>query len=140
MTSVAFAVQARSMRVRGATQIRHARPARPGYTRGRHARPAARRATTWELRSFVGASAAIAVAFALALTYLAGSTGVASVSYDAQRLQAKRDELRRQNALLELDLARLDSPARIEAEAKRLGLVRIAFVPVVPADPLAARR
>lgn len=115
MTSVAFAVPRRSRRVRRAS-------------------------AEWELRSFVGASATIAVAFVLALAYLAGSTGVASVGYEAQRLQAQRDELRRQNTLLELELARLDSPARIEAEAKRLGLVRIAFVPVVPAVPLTARR
>jgi hypothetical protein len=93
-----------------------------------------------ELRSFVGASAAIAIAFVLALAYLAGSTGVASAGYEAQRLQAERDELRRQNALLELDLAKLDSPARIESEAKRLGLVRVAFIPVVPATALTARK
>ena len=96
------------------------------------------RASAFETRSFLGAAAAIAVAFALALAYLAGTTGVASGGYEAQRLQATRDELHRQNALLELELARLDSPARIEAEAKRLGLIRVAFVPVIPADPLTA--
>jgi hypothetical protein len=51
-----------------------------------------------------------------------------------------RDELRRQNALLEVESARLDSPARIEAEARRLGLVRAAAVPVVQAEPIAAKR
>ena len=135
MTQAAFAAPRRSIRVRraGAT---HRPRAKSGV---RHAR-AAVRATSWELRSFVGASAAIAVAFVLALAYLAGSTGVASVGYEAQRLQSQRDELRRQNSLLELELARLDSPARIEAQAKRLGLVRVAYIPVVPADPLTARR
>lgn len=92
------------------------------------------------MRSFLGASAAIVLAFALALAYLAGSTGVATAGYEAQRLQATRDELRRQNALLELELARLDSPARIEAEAKRLGLVRVPFIPVIHAEPLTARK
>lgn len=82
----------------------------------------------------------IAAAFLLALTYLTGSTAVASSGYEAQRLAAQRDELHRQNALLELELARLDAPGRIEAEAKRLGLVRLAFVPEMPADPLAALR
>jgi hypothetical protein len=101
---------------------------------------AAVRNATWEMRSFLGASAAIAVAFVLALAYLAGSTGVATAGYEAQRLQSPRDELRRQNALLEIELARLDAPARIEAEAKRLGLVRVAFIPVVKAEPLSARR
>ena len=95
---------------------------------------------TWELRSFAAASAAIAVAFVLALAYLAGSTGVATGGYEAQRLQAERDELRRQNALLELEVAKLDAPARIELAARSLGLVRLAYVPVVPAVPLAARR
>jgi hypothetical protein len=91
-------------------------------------------------RSFFGAAGAIAVAFVLALAYLAGTTGVASVGYEAQRLQSARDELRRQNALLELELARLDSPARIEAEARRLGLQRVAFIPRIAADLAAARR
>ena len=115
------------------------RSARPGNVARRRKR-AAIRSVTWEMRSFVGASGAILIAFVLALAYLAGSTGVASTGYDAQRLQAERDELRRQNTLLELELAKLDAPARIESEAKRLGLVRLAFIPVVPATPLTARK
>lgn len=94
----------------------------------------------WEIRSFGAASAAILVAFVLALMYLGSSTGVASLGYEAQRLQAERDEVRRQNALLDVQLATLASPARIEAEAQRLGLVHLSYIPVVPADPLAARR
>ena len=123
MTSAAFALSRQHVRV----------PAR-------RRTPSAVRASTWETRSFLGAAAAIAVAFALALAYLAGTTGVASVGYEAQRLQATRDELHRQNVLLEIELARLDSPARIEAEARRLGLIRVAFIPVISADPLTARR
>jgi hypothetical protein len=83
---------------------------------------------------------AIVLGFVLALAYLGSSTGVATVGYEAQRLQAERDELRRQNALLDVRLATLASPARIEADARRLGLVRVSFVPVLQADPLAARR
>ncbi len=123
MTALAFAVSRRHVRV-------------PARRRG----ASAARVATSDTRSFFAASGAIAIAFVLALAYLAGTTAVASVGYDAQRLQAQRDELRRQNTLLELDLAKLDSPARIEAEAKRLGLLHVAFVPVVVADPLAARR
>ena len=123
MTTVAFSLSRRQMRV----------PVeRPGGS--------AIRSSAFETRSFLGAAAAIAVAFSLALAYLAGATGVASVGYEAQRLQATRDELHRQNVLLEIELARLDSPARIEAEARRLGLIRVAFVPVISADPLTARR
>lgn len=122
MTSLALSASRRPMRVRSRRYAAHAGSA------------------TSEMRSFLGASAAIAVAFVLALAYLGGSTGVASTGYEAQRLQAQRDELRRQNALLDLELARLDSPGRIEAEAARLGLVRVHFIPVVPAAPLTARR
>lgn len=102
--------------------------------------PARRSEHAWELRSFGAASAAIVIAFALALIYLGSTTGVATHGYEAQRLAAQRDELRRQSALLDVELAALASPARIETQAKRLGLVRVAFVPVVPADPLTARR
>jgi hypothetical protein len=117
-----------------ARRVAHAR------TRSARRHTGAVASATWELRSFVGASAAIGLGFVLALAYLAGSTTVASGGYEAQRLQAQAGELRRQNALLELDLAKLDSPARIEADAKRLGLVRLAFVPVVEAGTLTARR
>ncbi len=146
MTALAFAVSRRASHAAYKLKSSPRRADRGAHRRGRA--PGARerlgreraRNESCELRSCVGASAAIAVAFVLALAYLAGSTGVASVGYEAQRLQGQRDELRRQNALLELELARLDAPARIEAEARRLGLVRVAYIPVVPADPLAARR
>lgn len=133
MISLALTGRRRAVRVPAKRHGAYRRPA------ARHA-PAAQRTATSETRSFLGAAAAIAVAFVLALTYLAGSTGVATTGYEAQRLQATRDELRRQNALLELEVAKLDSPARIEAEAKRLGLVRVPFIPVVQAEPLSARR
>jgi len=133
MTALAFAAPRRHVRVHTARPSR-----RPRHSPARHARRT--HVVTWELRSFAAASAAIAVAFVLALAYLAGSTGVATGGYEAQRLQAERDELRRQNALLELEVAKLDAPARIELAARSLGLVRLAYVPVVPAVPLAARR
>jgi len=123
MTTVAFTLSRQPIRV-------------PARRRG----SSAVRASTWETRSFLGAAAAIAAAFALALVYLAGTTGVASGGYEAQRLQSSRDELHRQNALLELELARLDSPARIEAEAKRIGLIRVSWIPVIPSDALTARK
>lgn len=141
MISLALTGSRRHTRVpaRRRTSARAAAATRPGTRDGRGAVPRARSERA-ETRSFVGASIAIAVAFALALTYLAGSTGVATAGYEAQRLQATRDELRRQNSLLELEVAKLDAPARIEAEAKRLGLVRVPFIPVVQAEPLTARR
>ncbi len=122
-----------------------AAPARRRWRpRPRHApvssRRAVARATTWEVRAFVAASSAICVVFVLVLLYLAQATAVASRGYDAQRLQRSLAELRRQNALLEVENARLDAPARIEAEAKRIGLVRLSTIRVVQAEPIAANR
>ncbi len=85
-------------------------------------------------------SALIVVGFLLVLLYLAQATAVSATGYEVQRLAAQRDELRRQNALLEIESARLDSPARIEAAAQRLGLVRAATIRVVAAEAIAATR
>ncbi|MBI3522077.1 MAG: hypothetical protein HY071_03120 [Chloroflexi bacterium] len=72
--------------------------------------------------------------------YLSQITGLSAGGYEMQRLQAERDELRRQAALADVQLARLDSPARIEAQVKRLGLVRVARVFVLSADALQAKK
>ncbi len=113
-----------------------ARPRRGhAVSRRRHAA-----GTTWEVRTFVAVSAAICAVFLLVVLYLSQATAVATRGYETQRLESVRDELRRQNALLEVESARLDSPARIEAEARRLGLVRAAAVLVVQAEPIAAKR
>ncbi|HZP95881.1 MAG TPA: hypothetical protein VFC31_06040 [Candidatus Limnocylindria bacterium] len=122
--------------------VRAAAPRRVVHPRPRHtprvSRPAAR--TAFEVRTFVGVSAAIAVAFLLAMLYLAQTTAVATLGYQAQHLQQVRDELRRQNALLEVEAARLDAPARIETEAAKIGLVRAAQIPVVQLEPITAKR
>ena len=78
--------------------------------------------------------------FLVVLLYLAQATAVSAASYEAQRLAAQRDELRRQNALLTIESARLDSPARVETEAQRLGLVRAATIRVVVTEAAAATR
>ncbi len=88
----------------------------------------------------MAASAAIALVFLLAMLYLSQATAVSTSGYEVQRLEAVRDELRRQNALLEVANARLDAPARIEAEAKKIGLVRVSTIPVVKVEPVAAKR
>ena len=114
----------------------HQRPLRGGH------RPAASRSrapASWEVRSFFVASLAIVVAFVLVLLYLAQATAVSAEGYEAQRLAAQRDELRRQNTLLEIESARLEAPARIEADAAKLGLVRAATIYVVTPEAIAAR-
>ena len=95
---------------------------------------------TWELRTFGVTAAAIAAGFLLALLYLGQITGVSVHGYEMQRLETHRDELRRQSALLDVQLAKLDAPARLEAQAARLGLARVAHVPVMNAVELAAKK
>ncbi len=128
-----------SQAVRAAPRRRAALPRQPHA-----ARPVRRRAAagsvTWEVRTFVAVSAAIAFVFLLAMLYLSQATAVSTAGYEVQRLGAVRDELRRQNALLEVESARLDAPARIEAEAKRIGLVRVSTIPVVRIEAVAAKR
>lgn len=127
-----------------AQAVRAAPVRRPFQARPRHGHAVPQRrhtaGTTWEVRTFVVVAAAICAVFLLVVLYLSQATAVATRGYETQRLERVRDELRRQNALLEVESARLDSPARIEAEARRLGLVRAASIPVVQAEPIAAKR
>jgi hypothetical protein len=116
-----------------------ARPIRAGHLPARP-RATARRSASWEVRSFVAVSAAIGAGFVLVLFYLSLATAVSAEGYESQRLATQRAELRRQNSLLEVESARLASPARIEAEAARLGLRPAAQIKVVPAEALAAAR
>ncbi len=117
-------------------------PRRPSQRRTRRTRSEALTvpaAASWEVGSFAAATGAIVATFLLVVLYVSLATLVAARGYEAQRLQAARQELVRQNALLALQDARLDSPARIEAEARRIGLVRAARIPVIQAEPIAAR-
>lgn len=126
-----------------AQAVRVAPVRRPAKPRPRHAvtcRRAPHVGATWEVRTFVASSVAICAVFLLVVLYLAQTTAVAARGYEAQRLEHTLAEIRRQNALLEVESARLDAPARIEAEAKKIGLVRLATIPVVQAEPLAAKR
>ncbi len=128
-----------SQAVRAAPARRAVHP-RPRHTARVSSRHVARGGTTWEIRTFVAVSAAIGFVFVLAMLYLAQTTTVSTRGYEAQRLGQTRDELRRQNALLEVENARLDSPGRIQVEASKLGLVRAAQVPVFQLEPITAKR
>ena len=107
---------------------------------GRTPAVAAVRAASWDLRIFGLAIAAIAFSFALAVVYVSQTTALSVAGYDVQKLAAQRDELRRQISLLDVQSARLDSPARIAADAQRLGMVHARYVPLIPAQPLIAKR
>jgi hypothetical protein len=124
----------RTAPLRRTANLRPHHPARAQRTTHRPHR------TTWELRTFVAVSGAIACVFVLAMLHLIQSTTISTLGYEAQRLERVRDELRRQNALLEVENARLDAPARIDTEARKLGLVRVATIPVVQLEPITAKR
>ena len=132
---------AQAVRAPQARRMQH-RPHRQAIAHRRQAsrQPSRLRGASWEIRSFVLASVVIVACFLLVLLYLAQATAVSAAGYEAQRLAAQRDELRRQNALLVIESARLDSPARVETEAQRLGLVRAATIRVVPSEAVAAAR
>ena len=133
-----FAQAVRAPQARRA-QHRPQRQAVPHHrARSRHA--ARIRGASWEIRSFLVASGVIVAGFLLVLLYLAQATAVSAAGYEAQRLAAQRDEVRRQNALLVIESARLDSPGRVETEAQRLGLVRAATIRVVGPEAVAAAR
>jgi len=133
---------AQAVRAPQARRVQH-RPHRQAVP---HRRAASHQAATrvrgasWEIRSFFLVSGVIVSCFLLVLLYLAQATAVSAAGYEAQRLAAQRDELRRQNALLVIESARLDSPARVETEAQRLGLVRAATIGVVVPEAVAATR
>jgi len=133
---------AQAVRAPQARRVQH-RPHRQAVP---HRRAASHQAATrvrgasWEIRSYFLVSGVIVSCFLLVLLYLAQATTVSAAGYEAQRLAAQRDELRRQNALLVIESARLDSPARVETEAQRLGLVRAATIGVVVPEAVAATR
>ena len=61
----------------------------------------------------------------VALVYLLQASGVATIGYDIQRLQAERDDWQLRNEQLRLELAKRRSLTWVEAEATgRLGMVR----------------
>jgi hypothetical protein len=130
---------AQAVRAPQARRVEH-RPRRQAVHRPAARRETPRASVSWEVRSFLLASGVIVAGFLLVLLYLAQATTVSAAGYEAQRLEAQRDELRRQNALLLIESARLDSPARVEADAQRLGLVRAATIRVVPSEAIAATR
>jgi hypothetical protein len=135
---------AQAVRAPQARRVEH-RPRRQAVPRHSASRQSAASrvrgaSASWEIRSFLVASGVIVSCFLLVLLYLAQATAVSAAGYEAQRLAAQRDEVRRQNALLMIESARLDSPARVETEAQRLGLVRAATIRVVVTEAAAATR
>lgn len=97
-----------------------------------------RRVISPSLALFLLSAGALATAFLTALLYLHFATAIATGGYDLQALSDRRDELRRERDLLEVQLRRLDAPTRIEAEAQRLGLRKAARVFVIDTGSIVA--
>jgi hypothetical protein len=71
------------------------------------------------------APAVLLASCAVALMYLAQTSGVATTGYDIQRLQSERSEWILRNEQLKLELSELRSLAWVESEAvRRLGMQR----------------
>ena len=119
---------------RAGAAVRVTRDASRGASRGAFA------AASWDVRVFGAAIAGIVLCFAIALVYVSQTTALSVAGYDVQKLATQRDEIRRQNSLLEVQAARLDSPARLGLAAERLGMVHARYIPVIPAQQLIAKR
>jgi hypothetical protein len=127
-----------SLGVRGAPSRRaRARPRPAAARRARRGSPSALGAGP---RLFALCAGVLGAAFLVALLYLRSATSIAAGGYDLQALESRRDELRRENQLLELRAHRLDSPARIEAAAQQLGLRKAARTLLLTAGPTVTRR
>jgi hypothetical protein len=99
--------------------------------RGRTNRPAAlewrdvRLPLLGRLRAAAWLPTILLAASLVALVYLLQASGVATIGYDIQRLQAERDDWQLRNEQLRLELAKRRSLTWVEAEATgRLGMVR----------------
>jgi hypothetical protein len=77
------------------------------------------------VRAVGWAPAALLAACAVALMYLAQTSGVATTGYDIQRLQADRSAWTLRNEQLKLELTKMRSLAWVESEAvRRFGMQR----------------
>lgn len=61
----------------------------------------------------------IACATLLALFYVWSRVQVVQIGYDVSKIKGEAQELQKQVSMLEMDLARLKSPARLEEVAKK---------------------
>ena len=79
--------------------------------------------------------AALALLFGLiSLFYLLQTSSVATAGYDVQRLQAEQREWELKNEQLQLELAKMQSLAWVEARAAQLGMHRPDSVLIVRVD------
>jgi hypothetical protein len=76
------------------------------------------------MRALAWLPIALLAASAVALAYLLQTSGIATTSYDIQRLNVERSEWRLRNEQLRLEIAKRRSLTWVEAEAVgRLGMV-----------------
>jgi hypothetical protein len=82
-----------------------------------------------EAQAALGWAVLLALAAVLGAIYLHQASGIARVGRTVQGIQFQLNEIKRENAKLELDIAERQSLHRLRAEAIRLG-----FIPATPDD------
>ena len=89
------------------------------------------------LRNFLVVIALVGI---VACTFVWQANDIANIRYETAGLRQESARLERENVRLMVELAALDSPANIEAEAERLGIAleKPASVSVTPVERVAA--
>lgn len=103
-------------------QSQPSRPARPARPRLQVVQPRRRARGRAQLARFLILLLLLAVVGMLAHLYI--NTALMEGAFKVQQLQAENTELVREQQLLEQEVAQLESPAQIAAQAKKLKLVR----------------
>lgn len=100
-----------------------------------------RRHDTGAIRAGIVGTGLVVLVGLVGLLYISQSSAVATVGYDLKRLEAERAQMLARNEQLRLEIGQLESLARIEEAATRIGMAppeRLLFVQV-PASAVQKR-
>ncbi len=98
------------------------------------------RVQAWSLQSLLRFIAALAALFAIGCLYFSQVNEIATIRGETGTLQARAQELERENVAMMVQMAALTTPGNVQQKAVELGLTTVAqpdYV-AVPVDPLAA--
>jgi cell division protein FtsL len=95
-------------------------------TPGKRERKERRRSLVWltEAQAALGWGALMVLAAVLGAIYLSQTSRIASVGRTVQDLQAQLDEVKRQNATLEREIAEAQSLDRLQEQASQMGFIQ----------------
>lgn len=95
-------------------------------TPGKRERKERRRSLVWltEAQAALGWGALMVLAAVLGAIYLSQTSRIASVGRTVQDLQAQLDEVKRQNATFEREIAEAQSLDRLQEQARQMGFVQ----------------